>query len=53
MIENLLVQGGALGIVAFIVYHQQVHMKKVIENNTLVLGKFIQTAEDCKKPKSQ
>jgi len=49
MIEELVIQGGALGIVAFTTYFNQVHMKKAIENNTKALIEVKEVTKKCSK----
>jgi hypothetical protein len=49
MIENLILQFGALGIVAYVVYFQTTVLKEVIENNTRALLKVEDNILNCKK----
>ena len=45
--EELVIQGGALGIVAFTTYFNQVYMKKAIDNNTAALIEFKSVTQKC------
>jgi len=45
--EELVIQGGALGIVAFSTYFNQIHMKKAIENNTKALIEVKAVTQKC------
>lgn len=40
MLEDLFLQFGSLGIVAFVVWHNQTRMEKVVSNNTKALVLF-------------
>jgi hypothetical protein len=49
MIENLFIQFGALGIVAYVVYFQTSVLKEVIKNNTEAFYSVKENIDFCKK----
>jgi len=51
MLETTILQFGALGIVAYVVYFQTTTLKEVISNNTRALLKVEQNINYCVKKK--
>ena len=49
MIESLIIQFGALGIVAYVVYSHNHDTKKLILNNTKALVSIEKTINKCEK----
>ena len=49
MIESLIIQAGALGIVGFVVFKQQTKTDKLIKNNTIAITKVYEVIRRCKK----
>lgn len=53
MIEDsviqIILQGGALGILGVSTLYNQIYMRKSIDNNSLALGSFLESSKKCQK----